>query len=96
MTRDEYLLQMQQLREEQVKTAQQHRENLELMEEYHEARKKEIIELQRAEDEDYRRKLKDMRRKRTDEQQDIERRMYELKAAWYREHPVQEIKLVEE
>ena len=87
---------MQQLREEQVNTAQLHRATLETLEEVHEAKKKELSEQQRLEDEDYRRKLKDLRRKRTDEQQDIERRMYELKAAWYREHPVQEIKLVGE
>lgn len=88
MTREEYLHEMQELREEQQNNAKKNRETLDKL-------SKEHIERLRDENDYYREVVNKQRDEHTARQHDIERRMNDLNMEWAREHPVEEVKVIE-
>lgn len=88
MNREEYLQKMQQLREEQQANAKKNREILDTL-------NKEHVENQRKENDRYREAVNKQRDEHTARQHDIERRMNDLKMEWVREHPIEEVKVIE-
>lgn len=88
MTREEYLQKMQQLREEQQNNAKKNRETLDKL-------SKEHIERLRNENDFYKEVVNKQRDEHTARQHDIERRMNGLKLEWAREHPIEEVKVIE-
>ena len=88
MTREEYLQKMQELREEQQDNAKKNREILDTL-------NKEHVENQRKENDRYREAVNKQRDEHTALQHDIERRMNDLKIEWAREHPIEEVKVIE-
>lgn len=88
MTREEYLQKMQGLREEQQNNAKKNRETLDKL-------RKEHIECLRNENDYYKEVVNKQRDEHTARQHDIERRMNELKMEWAREHPIEEVKVIE-
>ena len=83
----QYLKQMQELREEQQQNALEQRLNLDtLNDEYRQA--------QQQLAEDHRNKVRDLRNAHTERQHDVERRMNELKMAWFEEHPYTEVQVM--
>lgn len=88
MNREEYLQKMQQLREEQQGNAKKNRETLDKL-------SKEHIERQRNENDFYKEVVNKQRDEHTARQHDIERRMNDLKMEWAREHPIEEVKVIE-
>ena len=49
----------------------------------------------RIEQDDYDRKVKEVRDAHTENQHRIEKKMHELKVQWAKEHPAEEVKVVE-
>ena len=88
MNREEYLQKMQELREEQQGNAKKNREILDTL-------NKEHVENQRNENDRYREAVNKQRDEHTARQHDIERRMNDLKMEWAREHPTEEVKVIE-
>lgn len=88
MTREEYLQKMQGLREEQQNNAKKNRETLDKL-------SKEHIERLRNENDFYKEVVNKQRDEHTARQHDIERRMNALKMEWAREHPIEEVKVIE-
>lgn len=88
MNREEYLQKMQHLREEQQGNAKKNREILDKL-------NKEHIERQRNENDFYKESVNKQRDEHTARQHDIERRMNDLKMEWAREHPIEEVKVIE-
>lgn len=88
MNREEYLQKMQQLREEQQDNAKKNRETLDTL-------SKEHVERQRNENDYYKEVVNKQRDEHTARQHDIECRMNDLKMEWAREHPVEEVKVVD-
>lgn len=88
MNREQYLTKMQELREEQQTNAKKNREILDGL-------SKEHIEKQRIENDNYRVLVNNQRDKHTAMQHDVERRMNDLKLQWAKEHPIEEVKVVE-
>ena len=88
MNREEYLQKMQELREEQQNNAKKNREILDKL-------SKEHIERQRNENDFYKEVVNKQRDEHTARQHDIERRMNDLKMEWAREHPIEEVKVIE-
>ena len=88
MTREEYLQKMQQLREWQQDNAKKNRETLDTL-------NKEHVERQRNENDYYKEVVNKQRDEHTARQHDIERRMNDLKMEWAREHPVEEVKILD-
>lgn len=88
MTREEYLQKMQELREEQQNNAKKNRETLDKL-------SKEHIERLRNENDYYKEVVNKQRDEHTARQHDIERRMNDLKMEWAREHPIEEVKVID-
>lgn len=89
MTREEYLNQMQSYREELQNECKLNREALDKLEVNH----KENV---RKENDEYERMVREQRDAHTEKQHYIERKMHELKVQWAKEHPVEEVKIVDE
>ena len=87
MTREEYLNQMQSYREELQNECKLNREALEKLAVNH----KENV---RKENEEYERMVRSQRDAHTENQHRIERKMHELKVQWAKEHPIEEVKVV--
>ena len=88
MNRVEYLQEMQKLREQQQGNAKKNREILDMF-------NKEHIERLRNENDYYKEVMNKQRDEHTARQHDIERRMNDLKKEWAREHPIEEVKVIE-
>ncbi len=89
MTREEYLVKMQEYREQLQFACKNNRVKLDNLAQEH---KQKV----RLEQDDYDRKVKDVRDAHTENQHNIERKMHELKVQWAKEHPVEEVKVVNE
>lgn len=89
MTREEYLNQMQSYREELQNECKLNREALEKLAVNH----KENV---RKENDEYERMVREQRDAHTEKQHIIERKMHELKVQWAKEHPIEEVKVVNE
>lgn len=87
MTREEYLNQMQSYREELQDACKKNREALDRLATEHNARL-------RAEQDCYKKLVNEVRDAHTENQHIIERKMHELKVQWAKEHPVEEVKVV--
>lgn len=87
MTREEYLNQMQSYREELQEACKKNRETLDRLAINH---KTNI----RFENEEYERMVRSQRDAHTENQHIIERKMHELKVQWAKEHPIEEVKVV--
>lgn len=88
MTREEYLVKMQSYREELQDACKKNREALDVLAINH---KTNI----RYENEEYERMVRSQRDAHTENQHRVERKMHELKVQWAKEHPVEEVKVVE-
>ena len=88
MTREEYLIKQQELREELQQECKNNRVILDRL-------CKEHVERQRAESDLYSRLVNEQRDAHTEKQHEVERRMHELKVQWAKEHPVEEVKVVQ-
>ena len=88
MNREQYLTKMQELREEQQSNAKKNREILDTL-------NKEHVEKQRIENDNYRVLVNSQRDKHTAMQHDVERRMNDLKLQWAKEHPIEEVKIID-
>lgn len=88
MTREEYLNQMQSYREELQNECKMNREALDKLADNH----KENVRRENAE---YERWVREQRDAHTENQHAVERKMHELKVQWAKEHPIEEVKLVE-
>ena len=88
MTREEYLIKQQELREELQQECKNNRVILDRL-------SKEHVERQRAEADLYSRLVNDQRDAHTEKQHEVEHRMHELKVQWAKEHPVEEVKVVQ-
>ena len=78
---------MQALREEQQSNARERREVLnKLNDEY----RQQTVDLQ----EKHRQRVREIQENTAMQQQDVERRMNDLKKAWYAEHPYQEVQVM--
>lgn len=89
MTREEYLNQMQSYREELQEACKMNREALDKLAVNH----KENV---RKENDEYERMVREQRDAHTENQHTIERKMHELKVQWAKEHPIEEVKVVNE
>ena len=87
MTREEYLNQMQSYREELQWACKNNRVQLDTLAQEH---KQKV----RLEQDEYDRKVKEIRDAHTESQHIIERKMHELKVQWAKEHPIEEVKVV--
>lgn len=87
ITREEYLNQMQSYREELQNECKKNREQLDKLAQEHKLR-------QREEQERYEKAVKWQRDEHTDRQYEVERKMHELKVLWEKEHPIKEVKVV--
>lgn len=87
MTREEYLNQMQSYREELQNECKLNREALDKLAVNH----KENV---RKENDEYERMVREQRDAHTDKQHEVERKMHNLKVQWAKEHPVDEVKVV--
>lgn len=87
MTREEYLNQMQEYREQLQWACKNNRVQLDTIAQQH---KQKV----RIEQDEYDRKVKESRDAHTENQHNIERKMHELKVQWAKEHPVEEVKVV--
>ena len=88
MTREEYLNQMQALREEQQETAKRNREAFDQLEDEYRSKRQLLFEEHEA-------KKRELKHKKTETQHEVERKMHELKVQWEKEHPMDEVKVVE-
>lgn len=87
ITREEYLNQMQALREEQQENAKRNREAFDRLEDEYRQKKQALFEEHEA-------KKRELKQKKTETQHYIERKMHELKVQWVKEHPIEEVKVV--
>lgn len=87
MTREEYLVKMQEYREQLQWACKNNRVQLDNLAQEH---KQKV----RLEQDEYDRKVKDVRDAHTENQHNIERKMHELKVQWAKEHPFEEVKVV--
>ena len=88
MNREEYLEKMQALREEQHENARLNREAFDKLEDEYRKKKTELFM-------EYEAKRRELKEKKTLTQNHIEQQMHELKVQWAKEHPVDEVKVVE-
>lgn len=88
MTREEYLNQMQEYREQLQWACKNNRVQLDTLAQEH---KQKV----RLEQDGYDRKVKEIRDAHTENQHAIERKMHELKVRWAKEHPIEEVKVIE-
>ena len=88
MNREEYLVKMQEYREQLQWACKNNRAQLDNLAKEH---KQKV----RIEQDDYDRKVKEVRDAHTENQHRIEKKMHELKVQWAKEHPVDEVKVVE-
>ena len=89
MTREEYLIKMQEYREQLQEECKKNREALDKLATDHETRL-------RAEQDLYRKLVNEVRDAHTKKQHVVERKMHELKVQWVKEHPIEEVKVVNE
>lgn len=87
MTREEYLNQMQSYREQLQSECKMNREALDKLADNH----KENVRKENAE---YERWVREQRDAHTEKQHEVERKMHELKVQWAKEHPIEEVKVV--
>ena len=87
ITREEYLNQMQSYREELQNECKLNREALDKLADNH----KENVRREQAE---YERWVREQRDAHTKKQHSVERKMHELKVQWAKEHPIDEVKVV--
>ena len=87
MTREEYLNQMQSYREELQDNAKRRREALDNLQDLY---KQDLTIL----NEEKKAKERQIRDEHTENQYNIERKMHELKVQWAKEHPIEEVKVV--
>lgn len=87
ITREEYLNQMQSYREELQQACKNNREALDTLAQNH----KQVL---REEQDRYEYAVKMQRDLHTHFQHETERKMHELKVQWAKEHPVDEVKVV--
>lgn len=88
MTREEYLNQMQSYREELQENARQNRENFDYLEDNYRKLKQQLFE-------EHEEKIRQYKKLKLDRQNEIEKKMHELKVQWAKEHPIEEVKVVE-
>lgn len=88
MNREEYLVKMQEYREQLQWACKNNRVLLDNLAQEH---KQKV----RIEQDDYDRKVKEVRDAHTENQHRIEKKMHELKVQWAKEHPAEEVKVVE-
>lgn len=89
MTREWYLQKMQSYREQLQEECKMNREALDKLTTNH----KENI---RKENDEYDRMVREQRDAHTEKQYKVERLMHELKVQWAKEHPVEEVKVVDQ
>lgn len=89
MTREQFLNQMQALREELQENAKRNREAFDQLEDEYRQKRQELFDEHEAKKRQYK-KLK------LDRQHEIEKKMHELKVQWAKEHPIEEVKIVDE
>lgn len=89
MTREEYLNQMQALREELQENAKRNREAFDQLEDEYRQKTASVFEEHEA-------KKRELKQKKTGTQHYIERKMHELKVQFAKEHPIAEVKVVNE
>lgn len=89
MTREEYLNQIQSYREELQDNAKRRREALDNLSDQY---KQDLTIL----NEEKKAKERQIRDEHTENQYTIERKMHELKVQWAKEHPIEEVKVVNE
>ena len=98
MNREEYLKQMQALREEQQQNARENRATVQAMnDEFNNELSRMDIEYRQAKKkvtDEHRDKMREIRNANTERQHDVERRMNELKMAWFEEHPYTEVQVM--
>ena len=87
ITREEYLNQMQSYREELQENSKAIREHFDLLEDDYRKKKQKLFENHEEE----KRNLKKMK---LYTQHEIEKKMHELKVQWAKEHPYEEVKVV--
>ena len=87
MTREEYLNQMQSYREELQENAKRNREAFDQLEDEYRQKRQALFEEHEA-------KKRELKVKKTETQHNIERKMHELKVQWAKEHPIEEVKVV--
>jgi hypothetical protein len=87
MNRQEYLEKMQSYREELQTACKTNREALDNLAKEHKER-------QRQEEDLYKKLVNEQRDAHTEHQHDVERKMHELKVQWAKEHPYDEVKVV--
>lgn len=87
MTREEFLNQMQKCREELQANAKRRREALDNLSDQY---KQDLTIL----NEEKKAKERQIRDEHTENQHNIERKMHELKVQWAKEHPIDEVKVV--
>ncbi len=87
ITREEYLNQMQSYREEQQENAKRNLEAFDQLEDEYRQKRQALFEEHEA-------KKRELKHKKTETQHDVERKMHELKVQWAKEHPVEEVKVV--
>lgn len=88
MTREEYLVKMQALREEQQENAKRNRKAFDKLEDEYRQKKQSLFDEHEA-------KKRELKEKKTETQHEAERKMHELKVQWAKEHPIEEVKVVE-
>ena len=88
ITREEYLNQMQSYREELQENARQNRENFDYLEDNYRKLKQQLFE-------EHEEKKRQYKKLKIDRQNEIEKKMHELKVQWAKEHPVEEVKVIE-
>lgn len=88
LTREEFLNQMQKCREELQDNAKRRREALDNLSDQY---KQDLTIL----NEEKKAKERQIRDAHTEKQHEVERKMHELKVQWAKEHPIEEVKVVE-
>ena len=88
ITREEYLSKMQEYRELLQSNAKRNREAFDALDDEYRQKKQKLFEEHEA-------KKRELRNKRTEAQHEIEHKMHELKVQWAKEHPIEEVKVVE-
>ena len=87
MTREEYLNQMQSYREELQENARLIREHMDSLEDDYRQKKQKLFE-------DHETEKRNLKKMKVDQQHEVERKMHELKVQWAKEHPIEEVKVV--
>jgi cell division septum initiation protein DivIVA len=88
MTREDYLNQMQAFCEEQQENATRNREAFDQLEDEYRQKRQALFEEHEA-------KKRELKQKKNETQHEVERKMHELKVQWAKEHPIEEVKVVE-